>query len=166
MIPFLLLFLGLILILLEFYLPGGIIGILGGISIISGILLFASETSSIWALLLFIAGTSVAVGLLIRFALWRIVHTKPEYSIYSNDDQEGYFASSYDKSAIGKTGIVVSDLKPGGYIIVEGQQHPAISLSGYIARGAQVAIVGGQEQSLMVTQKDQHDDAIIANDNS
>lgn len=156
MIPFLLVFLGLILILVEFYIPGGIIGILGGISILAGIILFASETTSAIALLLFIVGTALGVGFMIRFAIWRIKHAKPQYSIYSNADQEGYVASTYDKNVIGKTGIVSADLKPGGFIVVEGKQHPAISLSGYIQKGEHVLIVGGQEQSLMVkfTQKD------------
>ncbi len=151
---FLLVLLGLFLILAEFYLPGGIIGILGGMAILAGIILFASETDSVIALILFLAGIAVSVGLLIRFALWRIVHAKPQYSIYSADDQEGYQASDYDKDAIGKTGVVIADLKPGGYILIEGRQHAAISLSGYIAKGEHVAVVGGQEQSLMVKKKE------------
>lgn len=150
-IPFLLVFLGLFLILVEFYIPGAIMGILGGISILTGIILFASQTSSLTAIVLFVVGSAIAIGLLIRFAIWRIVHAKPEYSIYSEDDQAGYQASSYDKSAIGKTGIVINDLKPGGYILIDGQQHAAISLAGYITKGEHVIVVGGQEQSLMVT---------------
>lgn len=150
MIAFLLVFLGLILILIEFYIPGAIMGILGGISILAGIILFSSQTSSLTAIILFVLGTAVAVGLLIRFALWRIVHAKPDYSIYSDKAQNGYQASSYDKSAIGKTGIVTADLKPGGYISIEGKQQPAISISGYLAKGEGVTVVGGQEQSLIV----------------
>jgi membrane-bound ClpP family serine protease len=150
MMPFFLVLIGLILILFEFYLPGAVMGILGGISILAGIILFASHTSSLTAIILFVLGSAVAVGLLIRFALWRIVHAKPQYSIYLDKDQEGYQASSYDKSTIGKTGIVIADLKPGGFILIEGRQHPAISLSGYIAKWEQVTVVGGQEQSLMV----------------
>lgn len=150
MIPFLLIILGLILILFEFYLPGAILGILGGVSILVGVVIFASQTSSLTAIVLFIAGTAVAIGVLIRFAIWRIVNAKPNYSIYSNANQEGYQASTYDKAAIGKTGIVIADLKPGGYILVEGRQHPAISISGYIGKGEHVTIIGGQEQSLMV----------------
>lgn len=150
MLAFLLVFLGLILILIEFYIPGAVMGILGGIAILTGIILFASKTSSLIAIILFVIGTAIAVGLLIRFALWRIVHAKPQYSIYSADDQEGYQASSYDPSAIGKTGVVIADLKPGGYILIEGHQHAAISLSGYISKGEHVTVVSGQEQSLMV----------------
>lgn len=154
MIPFLLVFLGLILILFEFYLPGAIMGILGSISILTGIVFFASETHSLIAVILFIIGTAIAVGGIIRFAIWRIVNAKPGYSIYSNDDQEGYVASTYDKSLIGKFGVVIADLKPGGYILIEGNQHPAISQSGYIVKGEHVLVIGGQEQSLMVIKKE------------
>lgn len=154
MIPFLLVFLGLILIFFEFYLPGAVLGTLGGISIIAGVILFVFQTSSLIAILLFIVGVSIAVGVLIRFAIWRIKNAKPQYSIYSNDNQEGYQASTYDKTAIGKKGVVIADLKPGGYILVEGEQKPAISISGYISKGESVVVIGGQEQSLMVLKKE------------
>ena len=125
-------------------------GILGGVSILVGILLFASQTNSLLAIILFVVGCAVAVILLIRFAMWRIVRAKEPYSIYSAHDQEGYQASSYDRTAIGKTGTVLADLKPGGFILVEGTQHPALSVSGYISKGEHVVVVGGQEQSLIV----------------
>lgn len=149
MIPFILLFLGLLLILFEFYLPGAIMGILGGIAILFGIILFAEDHSPI-AVFFFIIGAILAVVLLIRFALWRIVQAKPEHSIYLHKDQEGYQASEFDATAIGKTGTVMSDLKPGGYIIVDGKQHQAISITGYIPKGETVLVLSGQEESLIV----------------
>lgn len=152
MIPFILLFLGLLLILFEFYLPGAIMGILGGIAILFGIILFAEAHSPI-ALFFFIVGAILAVVILIRFALWRIVHARPEHSIYLHKDQEGYQASEFDAAAIGKTGIVLSDLKPGGYIIIDGKQHQAISITGYIPKGETVLVLSGQEESLMVKRK-------------
>jgi membrane-bound ClpP family serine protease len=153
MIPFLLVLLGFFLILIEFYLPGAIMGILGGFAILAGIILFASQTTSLTAIILFVIGSAVGIGFLIRFAIWRIVHAKPQYSIYSDQDQEGFQAVSFDQNAIGKTGVVHADLKPGGYILVDGRQQPAISLSGYIPKGEQVIVVSGQEQSLIVKLK-------------
>ncbi len=149
MIPFILLILGLLLILFEFYLPGAILGVIGGSIILVGIILFA-QTHSLLAVLFFILGAVISVGLLIRFALWRIVKAKPENSIYLSGDQEGYQASSYDSSAIGKTGIVLSDLKPGGYVNIEGKQHQAISITGYIPKGESIIVISGQEESLIV----------------
>lgn len=150
MTPFILALLGLLLILFEFYLPGAVLGVLGSLLLIASVIVFASQSTSPLAIALFIIAVVVVVILLIRFALWRIVHAKPEYSIYLNEDQEGFKASSYDKTAIGKKGVALADLKPGGFVLVEGKQHQALSISGYIAKGEEVAVIGGQEESLIV----------------
>lgn len=152
MISILLVIFGLVLILFEFYLPGAVLGVLGGVAILVGVILFASQ-SSLFSTLLFFAGTVIAVILIIRFAIWRIKNAKPQYSIYSNANQEGYQAVDYDKTAIGKSGIVVADLKPGGYILIEGKQYPAISIAGYISKGECITVISGQEQSLIVIPK-------------
>lgn len=150
MSPFIFLALGLLLIFFEFYLPGAVLGISGTILVLVSIFLFASEFNSPILTILYILGTGVCIVFLFKFTLKRIVKAKPEYSIYSNDDQKNYFASSYDKAAIGKKGIVLADLKPGGYITVDGKQHQAISLTGYLAKGTEVIVVSGDGESLLV----------------
>lgn len=150
MISFLLLLVGLFLVLLEFYLPGVVMGLMGGGFILASVLLFISEDHGWIATLLFIAGIGAALILLVRFALWRIVQAKPGRSIYLSQDQEGYRASSYDEQAIGKVGKVLSDLKPGGYILIGEKPLQAISLDGYLKKGEKVIVVSGQEDSLMV----------------
>ena len=131
-------------------------GILGGISILISIILFASQNNSPIAITLFVVGAAISIVLLIRFALWRIVKAKPEHSIYLHRDQEGYQASEFDATAIGKTGVVLSDLKPGGYILIEGKQHQAISITGYITKGGHVVVLSGQEESLLVKPIKEH----------
>jgi membrane-bound serine protease (ClpP class) len=148
--PFLLFFLGIFLIYLEFYLPGAVLGILGSLIILASVFVFASQSDSILLIFLYLLGVGITIGFLIRFALWRIVHAKPEYSIYSDKDQEGFQASQYDRTALGKVGTVLSDLKPGGYILVDGNQHQAISLEGYLPKGSEVIVLSGQEESLLV----------------
>ena len=89
----------------------------------------------------------------IKFALWRIPRTGPEYSIYSRGDQEGFQASSFDAGAIGKVGVVLTDLKPGGYIIVDHVQHQALSEVGYISAGTSIRVVRGEGESLIVVKE-------------
>ncbi len=125
-------------------------GVTGGVLVFGGIVLFISQSVSPWAIIAYILANIASVVLLIRFALWRIKAAKPQYSIYSYHDQMGYVASKFDKAAIGKQGIVLSDLKPGGYILIEGKQHQALSQEGYIVKGSAVIIIGGQEESLIV----------------
>lgn len=144
---------GLLLIFLEFYLPGAILGTIGGLFVFSSVILFAMEGASPLFIFLYLIGVIASVAILIRYALWRIPRTKPEYSIYSDHSQTGYVASTFDETAIGKHGIVLSDLKPGGYILVEGKQKQAISVSGYITKGTEIEVIGGQEESLIVKHK-------------
>ena len=148
--PYLLWTLGLILIYLEFYLPGAIMGVTGGAMVFASLIFFVRQNNSALAIAAFTLAVISSVSVLIRLALWRIRHAKPEYSIYSNAAQTGFSASSFDKNAIGKPGIVLSDLKPGGFILIEGKQHQALSQSGYIVKGEEVLVVSGQEESLIV----------------
>jgi membrane-bound serine protease (ClpP class) len=152
MTPYLFLLLGLLLILIEFYLPGAVMGVAGGILVLTSIVLFAMQTSSPWWILLYLTGVVIVLIYLVKFALWRIRTAKPSRSIYLNSDQTGYQASSFDASVIGKTGVVVTDLKPGGHILVDGKRLQAISQSGYLTKGTEVVVLSGQEESLIVKQ--------------
>lgn len=145
-----LVFVGLLLVFLEFFLPGGVMGIAGAIVVIGAMVLFAMQSESIVATIVFIGASVVAVGLLIRYALWRIKNSNPDYSVYSNGDQAGYYASEHDTDAVGKKAVVLTDLRPGGYILLEGKRVQAISKSGYIAKGAEVEVINGEEESLIV----------------
>jgi membrane-bound serine protease (ClpP class) len=158
MIPLILLFAGLLLIFLEFYLPGGIMGTLGALTILASVILFVMENDSPILILLFIGTTILLVALLIRFTLWKIRTANPESSVYSDADQEGFIASSYDKEAVGKRGVVTTDLRPGGHIAIGKNRYPAISQSGYIPKGEQVDVIGGEGDTLIVkTLKEKHE---------
>jgi membrane-bound serine protease (ClpP class) len=150
MSSFILLLLGLLLIFIEFFLPGAVMGIAGGIMVLLSIVLFAMESESILWTVWYVVCIVVVLAFLIRFALWRIRTAKPGYSIYSDDNQDGFQASSFDTALVGKMGIVATDLKPGGHILVDGKRVQAISQSGYIPKGNKVIVIGGQEESLIV----------------
>ena len=74
MLPFILLAVGLLLIFLEFFLPGGIMGTMGVLVIIGSIVFFALQSESLVLIALYTIGCVVLVVLLFRFALWRIRH--------------------------------------------------------------------------------------------
>lgn len=141
---------GLVLIYLEFYLPGAIMGTAGALLLIASLFLFMMEYQSPLLTILYLGVILGAVASVIKYALWKIPRSKPSQSIYSKDAQNGYFASSFDPNLIGKKGIVVTDLKPGGYILVDGLQVQALSESGYIPSGSEVMILRGEADSLIV----------------
>lgn len=144
--------LGLLLIFLEFYLPGAILGTAGGLLLLISLVLVIQDYAPLWSFVYFLLLLAAVYGV-IRYALWSIPRGKKEDSIYSDDAQEGFYASSFDQQAIGKEGVVVSDLKPGGWIRIEGKQHAAISESGYLIQGTAVVVLRGEGDSLIVRRK-------------
>jgi len=145
-----LLIMGLLLILVEFYLPGAVMGIIGAILIFSSTVVVYLEYSSLLGLFVYFLICCIAIALTVKFAVWIIPKSKSKESIYLSSDQAGFKASHYDKSVIGKTAVVVTDLKPGGHILVDGKRLQAISQNGYIVKGSLVLILGGEEESLKV----------------
>jgi membrane-bound ClpP family serine protease len=145
-----LLLIGFGIVFIEFYLPGGIMGIIGGIIIALAIIEFASESDSILATSVFILASIVLFVLMIKYVLWKIPHTDPKYSIYSADNQQGYYASKNLPHAVGRTATALTDLRPGGYIDLDGQRVQAISKYGYIDKGSEVEIIANVEESLIV----------------
>lgn len=149
MLPFYLLAIGCFLIFWEFYLAGFVLGTLGGLLVFTSIVLFAIQYSAL-ASVVYVIGVGVVLAAVCKFAIWKVKSTKSKGSLYSENNQEGFTASTYDQTAIGKKGIVIADLKPGGYISIEGKKQAAISISGYIAKGETVLVLGGEGESLTV----------------
>lgn len=150
MTPLILLLLGLLLIFIEFYVPGAVMGICGSIFIFASLVVFATTSESAVAITIYTIAVFIVLVLLVKFALWRIRTAKPNRSILSRDSQVGYQASSFDASLIGRIGEVITDLKPGGHILIDGRRLQAISQAGYLTKGTIVEVVGGQEESLIV----------------
>lgn len=148
-VTLLLLFAGLLLIFLEFFLPGGIIGAIGGILLLLSLAFFVKATHSLLSLMLYIIFVSVAVFFLIKLTLLWMKKTKKNY-IYLSSDQEGYLAAMYDANMIGKEGVAISDLKPSGHILIENKRLQALSKSGYILKGTSLRVIGGRGAYLIV----------------
>lgn len=142
--------LGLLMLFFEFFLPGAIFAAIGILLLGLSAFFFISEATSIFSIATFLFFLLLSIFLVLKGAIYSIKRSKSSRSIYSDDSQEGFVASSFDLSAIGKRGTVLSDLKPGGYILIDGKRTQAISKSGYIASGCEVEVVSGQEETLIV----------------
>lgn len=148
--PFVWLAIGLIMIFLEFFIPGAIMGITGVVFVTISLVLFAYAASSPIYVVIY---TTVVILLLIgtfKFALWRIRSTRNENTLFLSSDQEGYHADGYNTHAIGKEGVATTDLRPAGRISVEGNTYQAISQGGFIPNGTAIIVISGEGPTLIV----------------
>jgi len=141
---------GYLLIFLEFYLPGGVMGSAGAIVLIASVVVYATATDSLVWVMLFILVQAVVLIFLIRYILKRIQSSGQKETIYLDTDQSGYHAPTFDHTAVGKEGEAISRLNPAGHVSVDGAHHQAISQSGYIEKGEKVTVVQGRGAYLVV----------------
>lgn len=149
MFIFLLAAIGIALIYSEFFLPGGILAVLGGISLLTSSILCFMQASTLWGVL-YLLFLMIAAFLTCRLALWKMRRSKTKDRFYLEKDQEGYVASSFNDNMIGKQGTVFTELKPAGHILIEGTQYQALSETGFLSKGDPVEVVGGQGSHLIV----------------
>ena len=149
MLEFVLAVLGMVLIYAEFFLPGAILAILGGLSLLVSAVLSFMRTSPLWgSIYVLILGGGVI--LTCKLALRRMQFAKTKDRFFLEKDQEGYLASSFDQNMIGKTGVVSTELKPSGHIIIDGVRFQALSETGFLEKGKEIEVVGGQGSHLIV----------------
>ena len=142
-IPITLSLLGLVLIYLEFFLPGGLIAIIGALSLVGGLAYFSTLQVSIFYKILYFTSAAAGCALVCQMAIWSIKSRKNNSFLLASD-QEGYVASAIDRTLIGKQGIAQSDLKPSGHIVVDNKRYQALSEGGYIIKGTSIILIGGQ----------------------
>ncbi len=147
---------GLLLLLVEAFNPGfGIAGGLGLLLMIAGIFLTARTPFEalvmfillvlLLAVLLFFVLRSARKGFLFRKLILKSAATK----------QEGYAAVAEDNSLIGKSGIVLTQLRPAGTGEIDGVRLDIVSEGAFIDAGTRIRVIGVEGRRIVVAPAEQ-----------
>ncbi len=141
---------GLGLIFVEFFVPGGVLAILGALALVASTILLFMATGSVTWIVVYLVALGLATWLICRIAVYSVRASAKQNSFFLEQDQSGFQAASFDPQLIGRKGVAFTELKPAGHIIVEGQKWQAVSFSGYIAKGKEVVILRGERAYYIV----------------
>jgi membrane-bound serine protease (ClpP class) len=156
---------GIIFLAIElFVIPGfGIFGITGIVFIVGGLVLsmvpnqnfnfdFVPDSQLFAALLTVILASIASVGLVFwltpkinEWGAFRHI-TLPN----TQERSQGYTASFYSESLLGKTGIVHSRLRPSGKVEIDGEIYDAYSRGEFIDQGENIIVISTEGTSLKV----------------
>jgi membrane-bound ClpP family serine protease len=146
--------LGIILLFLEIFIPGGILGVLGIFLFSIGI--FLTVDSALQAIL-YIGGMLLTLGILILLS-FRFPRTRKfweRFSLSTRQTKEaGYVAPepSYEYF-LGKEGVALSQLRPAGVADVEGQRLDVVTEGGFISQGSKIKIIEVEGTRLIVREE-------------
>ncbi|MCA1056190.1 nodulation protein NfeD [Rossellomorea aquimaris] len=142
---------GLILIVAEFFLPGGIAGGLGVAAVLGSIMLAGGDLmqmgiSILIALLIAVIAMIIFVKVLgKRMKLFNKIILKD-----STNTESGYVSNANRLELIGKVGITKTPLRPSGTIIIEDERIDAVTEGGYVAVNQKVKVVKVEGSRIVV----------------
>ena len=133
---------GILCIVAELLLPT--VGLLAGLGvaamIYSMVLAMGGDMNAVYALLIAFV-LAIAVFLLIvkklpSSRLWEkvVLHDKAT-------EQRGYVSTEPKQHLLGKTGVVLTELRPSGTVLVEGEQADVVSEGAFVAKGEFVEVI-------------------------
>ena len=135
--------LALLIIYLEFYLPGGLMAVLGSMMAFAAIAMSLYSDPKLGVI--FSICELIAVGITIGLAL---KHVKKHLDL--SNTQEGYVSCSFNEEYVGREAVVVKDLRPSGFIEIDGVLCQALSKGQYLKKNTKVKIIDGQGSHFIV----------------
>lgn len=137
-----LLVLGVILLFLEIFVPGGILGTIGVILLATGVFGVADSTAQGIA---YVSSMLIVLGILIALS-FRIPQSKRFWKRLSltttQSKSEGYVAPNQNlEGFLGCEGIALSQLRPAGKADFNGNRIDVVTEGGFISKGTRIKVI-------------------------
>lgn len=134
---------GILVVVIEMFIPSaGILGIVAAAFLLGGVVV-AFLHSIVFGLGV-LAGTSLAMPLM----FWLLVKVWPMTplgkAILMNDTIENVVPESKTESLVGQVGVAKTKMLPSGIVMIDGQQHDAVSEGFAISPGDTVKVVSAR----------------------
>lgn len=135
-------FLGIILIIVELFIPGGIVGFLGLGSILLSIIL-AGKSVLFMGISLLIAFTTAIIAMVILMKVFgKKMHLFNKLVLRdSTSTEQGYVSNQSRTDLLNKKGIALTPLRPAGTIIIDNERIDAVTEGGFINSGSEVEVI-------------------------
>lgn len=142
---------GIVLIVLEFFLAGGIAGLLGAVAIVVSIILAgANPVFMAYSVLIAIAVAVSGMVIIMKFFGRKLHLLNKVILMDSTDTESGYVSNVNRVELLGKKAMTITPLRPSGTIDMEGERIDVVSQGSYIDRGKHVIIVKVEGSRIVV----------------
>lgn len=143
--------LGIVLLLLEIFVPGGILGLLGIILLCIGIFL---TVDTLLQAILYTGGMllTLAFFLLLSFRFPQTQKFWKRFSLNTRQTKGGGYVApkpSYE-NFLGKEGIALSQLRPAGIADFAGERLDVVTEGGFISQGTKIKIIAVEGTRVIV----------------
>ncbi|WP_438825046.1 NfeD family protein [Bacillus sp. JJ1122] len=143
--------LGIGLILLEFFIPGGIAGAIGFVAVIASFFIASDNMVHMGISILIALSASILLSILmIRVFGKRMKLFKRIILTDSTSTEKGYVSNKNRLELIGVEGITLTPLRPSGTILVDDERIDVVSEGAFISKGIRVRIIKTEGSRIVV----------------
>ncbi|HMP90564.1 MAG TPA: NfeD family protein [Kiritimatiellia bacterium] len=143
---------GFFLIAVEIFIPGGILGSVGVVSILAAVVVGFNVFGPTGGLY---SSFGLLFGGVIFFGLWVKYCPKSRLGKWFTLEEDGREYKSYDnhyQTYLHKSGVAQSDLRPAGIAIIDKQKVDVVSEAGFIPHGSPVKVIQVTGNRIVVRQ--------------
>jgi membrane-bound serine protease (ClpP class) len=142
--------LGLILICLEIFLPGAIIGAIGGIALLASVVLAFREQGQAFGTW-WLAGTLAVTLAAIYLAVKAFPRSRTGKKLVLESNETGFVSGGEGLSAlVGAAGAALSALRPAGMAEIGGKRIDVVTAGEFIPPGEKITVVAVEGSRVVV----------------
>ena len=130
---------GMLLIGAEIFVPGAVLGTLGGLSLFGAVIVAFGISSQIGFYTLF--GVLILTVLTVTAWIKFFPRSRVGQKMTLSENGTAFKASESKQALLGKTGTAYSALRPAGFALIEGQRIDVIAEGGIIDKGLPIVVI-------------------------
>lgn len=145
-----LLVIGLIMLCLEIFIPGGIVGTLGGLCLLGSIVMAFTERGTVFGF--YWLGAVVVLTLIGLFLAIKALPRSPAGKrLFLGSSEQGFSGAEEGlEKWVGRRGEAVTPLRPAGMIEIGGERIDVVTGGEYLPRGTPVEVVKADGNRILV----------------
>ena len=144
--------LGIVLLVLDLFVPGIILSVFGTLALLAGTARAFGQFGMSGGLLAFAIGmTLLAIALYVEYGLLPKTRYGKKFFLHAAVEGTSQVPAAETAALTGRECVAITPLMPSGQVEIDGRRYEAQSLDGHVAKGARLKITGLQNFSLTVT---------------
>ncbi len=152
---FLLYFVGLLLVCIEIFIPGGIVGAFGAISLVMSFWLAFTQISSVFGTY-FVTGGLILLLIAIYLSVKKFPASPAGKKMLLAKDERAFKATEADLELLkDKTGIAHTTLRPSGTGLIDGKKFSVVTEGNFLEKGTPFSIIKVEGNKIVVKQKEE-----------
>lgn len=147
----LILVIGIALIIIEYFVPGGVLGFIGVIMMLGSLLLAgANVTQMMYSIIIALLVAVVGVVVMMKFFGKKMTALNRLVLRDATTTEDGYVSNVNRVDLIGRTGEALTTLRPSGTALVEDERLDVVTEGSYIEAGTMIEIIKVEGSRIVV----------------